>query len=258
MSGIIIQGILYDEKSSFLKGTALAPPIIRKHLYSDASNTFAENGVDIKTLRIIDKGDFEIKNYEEIRVATENNVGEGDKLLTLGGDHSITFPIIEAYHKHYPGLNILHIDAHSDLYNEFEGDKYSHACPFARIMDRGYANRLVQMGIRTLNDHQRKQAKKFSVELFEMNSFQSWKTPSFDSPVYISFDMDALDPAFALGVSHREPGGLSTRDVLNIIHKINAPVIGADIVEYNPTKDIDGVTGVVAAKLMKEILSLMV
>lgn len=257
MSTIVIQGILFDEKSSYAKGAASAPPIIREELYSDAYNTFAENGIDIKTLSIEDKGDFEIGDYTEIKNITDQNLREGEKLLTLGGDHSISFPVFEALSKKYPDLSILHIDAHADLYDEFEGDKFSHACPFARIMEAGLAKRLVQVGVRTLNTHQREQAKKFGVEIFEMKDIPRWEIPVFNSPVYVSLDMDALDPAYAPGVSHREPGGLSTRDVLDIIQRIKAPVIGADIVEYNPDRDIDGVTGVVAAKLMREILSLM-
>ncbi len=102
------------------------------------------------------------------------------KVFTLGGDHSVTFPIIKAYNEKYPKLDILHIDAHSDLYDEFEGDKYSHACPFARIMENGFAVKLVQVGVRTLNTHQAEQADKFNVEIHHMKdldlsqSFTSW------------------------------------------------------------------------------------
>ncbi len=257
MSSIILQGILFDEKSSYLRGSASAPPLIREQLYSDASNTFAENGVDIKTLAIDDKGDFSISSYEDIGRVTEEHLGEGNRLLTLGGDHSISFPVLEAFSQNYPNLSVLHIDAHADLYDEFEGDKHSHACPFARIMEGKLAKRLVQVGVRTLNQHQRVQAHKFGVELFEMRDHKLWEIPSFDTPVYISLDLDGIDPAFAPGVSHREPGGLSVREVLDIIQSIKAPIVGADIVEYNPERDIDGLTSVVAAKLMKEILSMM-
>ena len=91
-----------------------------------------------------------------------------------------------------------------------------------------------------------------------MSSFDIQKfKPELSGPVYISFDLDALDPAFAPGVSHFEPGGLSVRDVLDIIHQIEAPIIGADIVEYNPTNDINGMTAMVAAKLVKEIAGMI-
>jgi len=77
--------------------------------------------------------------------------------------------------------------------------------------------------------------------------------PIPDGPLYISIDLDALDPAFAPGVSHHEPGGLSVRDILAVLHRVRAPIVGADVVEYNPSRDVNGMTAVVAAKLVKEI-----
>ena len=137
--------------------------------------------------------------------------------IALGGDHAITFPILRAFAKRHPRLSILHFDAHPDLYDEFEGNRFSHACPFARIMEEGLAGRLVQVGIRTANAHQREQVARFGVEMIEMRDFRDGLAPEFDAPVYVSFDLDGLDPAFAPGVSHREPGGLSTRQALDVI-----------------------------------------
>ena len=90
-----------------------------------------------------------------------------------------------------------------------------------------------------------------------MKDWQPGMVLQFDGPLYISFDMDALDPAFAPGVSHHEPGGLSTRDVLAVIQSIDVPLIGADIVEFNPLRDVSGMTAMVAAKLLKELASKM-
>ena len=206
---------------------------------------------------MIDKGDFEIPKYFDIEEITKNHLTINRKIFTLGGDHSITFPIIKAYHEKYTKIDILHIDAHSDLYDDYEGDKYSHACPFARIMETGLGNRLVQVGIRTLNTHQAEQAKKFNVEIHQMKDLDLTKIPEFENPLYISLDMDGFDPAFAPGVSHHEPGGLSSRQVIELIQNINTEVIGADIVEYNPKRDFQGMTAFLAAKMMKEILAKM-
>ncbi len=254
MKGIIIQGIQFDEKSSYQKGPKLAPPLIREALNSGSINLFAENGISIENSAIEDKGDFEISTYFDIEEITENHLNLNRKIFTLGGDHSITFPIIKAHHRHYPKLDILHIDAHADLYDDFEGDKYSHACPFARIMENGFAARLVQVGIRTLNTHQAEQADKFNVEIHQMKDLDVAKIPVFENPLYISLDMDGFDPAFAPGVSHHEPGGLSSRQVIELIQNINTEVIGADIVEYNPNRDFQNMTAFLAAKMMKEIL----
>lgn len=254
MSKIVIQGIQFDEKSSYERGPALAPSLIRDALYGGSMNSYTETGITIENQPIEDKGDFDIKDYFDIEKITSTHLNEGSKILTLGGDHSITYPIIKAHQAQYPKLDILHIDAHGDLYDEFEGDKFSHACPFARIMENGLAVKLVQVGIRTLNDHQKEQAKKFGVEIHTMKDLDLNQIPSFKNPLYISLDLDGLDPAYAPGVSHHEPGGLTTRQVLDIIHNLKGEVIGADIVEYNPHRDHKQMTAFLAAKLMKEIL----
>lgn len=258
MNKVIIQGIQFDEKSSYQQGPKFAPPLIRKALHSGSLNLFAENGVSIETDEIVDKGDFEISHYFDIEEITKNHLKTGSKVFTLGGDHSITFPVIKAHHNKYPKLDILHIDAHADLYDNFEGDKYSHACPFARIMENGFAVRLVQVGIRTLNTHQADQAEKFGVEIHQMKNLDLTKITEFKNPLYISLDMDGFDPAFAPGVSHHEPGGLSSRQVIDLIQNLKAEVVGADIVEYNPTKDFKEMTAFLAAKMMKEILAKMI
>ena len=257
MKKIFIQGINYDEKSSFQKGSRFAPQAIREALHSGSSNYFTEDVVSIENPSIEDQGDFEIKEYFDIEKITRSNLGDGNKILTLGGDHSITFPILKAFHEVYSKIDILHIDAHADLYEEFEGDKYSHACPFARIMEKKLASRLVQVGIRTLNTHQLEQAERYHVEIHEMKSLNLKNIPEFKNPLYISVDMDGIDPAYAPGVSHQEPGGLSSRQVLDLIQSIDAHVIGADIVEYNPKIDVQNMTAFLGVKILKELLGKM-
>lgn len=259
---VICLGIPLDENSSFLNGASLAPEKIREAYHSDSANYWTENGIDLKNdTRWRDSGDLILSAmpgaFSEIESGIGQHVQAGNKVITLGGDHSITYPVIRAYAKKYSGLNLLHIDAHGDLYDHFEGNKFSHACPFARIMEEGLAVRLVQIGIRTYNRHQREQAKRFGVEAIEMKDWNDDHVFNFDGPLYISLDLDALDPAFVPGVSHHEPGGFSTRQVLTILQKLNADIVGADIVELNPTRDQNGVTAMVAAKLFKEILAKM-
>jgi len=250
---INLQGIVYDAKSSFAQGPALAPPLIRKAYNSDSANYFAEADIEIKPSLFDDKGDFPITDYFDIERITKKHLETNIPLITFGGDHSITYPIIKAFYEKYGALHILHIDAHGDLYHEFEGDKYSHACPFARIMEDGLAKKLVQVGIRTFNTHQREQSEKYGVTSIEMKDFALEKIPKLEGPLYVSVDIDALDPAFAPGISHYEPGGLTTRELLSIIQQIETPLIGADIVEYNPTRDINGMTAMVCAKILKEL-----
>ena len=255
-------GLPYDSSSSFLRGAAEAPRAIRAALESSHWNSWAELGQDLAAGDTMsDAGDVLLSAGPRARAEIESAVTEllvgGWRPLALGGDHSITYPLIRAMSRSHPALTILHLDAHPDLYEEFEGDRFSHACPFARIMEEGLAQRLVQAGIRTMNPPQRRQAQRYGVELIEMRSWEGGARPRVDGPVYLSVDLDALDPAFAPGVSHREPGGLSVRDVLSIIQQLGGTLVGADVVEYNPKQDLGGVTAVVAAKIVKEIAGRM-
>ncbi|KAK6119385.1 hypothetical protein DH2020_046873 [Rehmannia glutinosa] len=186
-------GVPLGHNSSFLQGPAFAPPRIREAIWCGSTNSTTEEGT----------------------------------IAAIGarGDHSISFPVVRAVSEKLGGpVDILHLDAHPDIYHEFEGNKYSHASSFARIMEGGYARRLLQ------------------------------KLGEGVKGVYISVDLDCLDPAFAPGVSHIEPGGLSFRDVLNILHNLKGDVVAADVVEFNPQRDtVDGMTAMVAAKLVREL-----
>lgn len=259
---LAIIGIRHDENSSFTKGAADAPPQIRAALRSDAWNLMTENGTDLSGDSVFfDAGDIEPVPGSDMGMLIENSIytliADGLAPISLGGDHSVTHPIVRAFARKYKDLSILHFDAHPDLYENFQGNPNSHASPFARIMEQKLAKRLVQVGIRTFTTHQRAQVKKFGVESIEMKDITPDLQLSFDSPVYISFDIDALDPAFAPGVSHREPGGLSTRQAIEVIQRLKGKVVGADIVEFNPRMDPLHITGTVCAKLFKEIAARM-
>jgi arginase len=259
---VVLLGIPFDEHSSFISGAALAPPRIREVLHSGETNLSAELGRDLgQEPRLEDLGNLKLgrgaRALTQIEGAVAALLERRAHVLSLGGDHALTLPVMRAYAREFSRLNLLHLDAHPDLYDEFEGDRYSHACPFARIMEEGLVERLVQVGIRAMNDHQRAQAERFGVTVVDM---EHW-TPAFQAqlagPTYVSLDLDVLDPAFAPGVSHHEPGGLSTREVLRFLHGLQAPIVGADIVEFNPERDLVGMTAMVAAKFVKEIAACM-
>lgn len=263
MARIALLGVPYDQNSSYLRGAASAPQVIRKALYCDSSNLSTERGLDLDTESFfVDHGDVEIASPENFFTSIESRIGtvleEKLSIISLGGDHSITYPIISGFNKHYPKLQLLHFDAHPDIYDDFRGNPYSHASPFARIMEKGMVSRLIQVGIRTMNRHQRAQVERFGVEVLEMKDWDGVPSFEFSAPLYISVDLDGLDPAFAPGVSHPEPGGLTTRDVVGIIQRLRAPaIVGADIVELNPDRDPLGITAMLAAKILKEIAARM-
>ncbi len=260
---VIVLGVPSDAHSSFLRGPAQAPARIRAVLNSGAGNAFTEGGLElISGVQWRDGGDLVIPPAPDDRAviadAARKVIEGGSRLLSLGGDHAITYPLVQAHAGRWPGLTVVQIDAHPDLYDELDGDRYSHACPFARIMEDGLAGRLIQIGIRTMTRHQREQAERFGVEVIEMRHFTITALPVVTGPVYLTVDLDGLDPAFAPGVSHHEPGGLSVREALAVIHAIGGELIGADLVEYNPARDLHDQTAAVAAKLFKELLGRMV
>jgi len=257
---VILLGIPFDEYSSHRRGAAGAPPRIRAALRDEASNMYAEDGLDLGAGGAWrDEGDLDFGAATDpvayIRTEVRRRLSATTRLCLLGGDHSITYPVVRAYAEHHPPLNILHLDAHPDLYDEFQGNPYSHACPFARILDEGLAARVVQVGVRSAPAELRARARRLGVETVGYTDWTAVPRVEFSGPVYLSLDMDVLDPAFAPGVSHREPGGLSTRDVIRIIQGFAGRLVGADLVEFNPRCDLDGLTAAVAGKLLKEILA---
>ncbi|KDO26897.1 hypothetical protein SPRG_07613 [Saprolegnia parasitica CBS 223.65] len=287
-TSVALFGVNLDANSSFLRGAADAPDAIRHAFVSDSGNGSSERGVDVGQLQasaLLDLGNvapaFDVISAVAAAATRANHrllvlggaaTRANHRLLVLGGDHSITFPVIrglraallEAGERR---LNILHLDAHSDMYADDVlggGNAHSHASPFARILEGGLCTRLVQTA------HLRDQAAKYGVEVHEMQGIAKRGLPAlaFDGPLYISVDLDVLDPAFAPGVSHYEPGGLSTREVLSLLQDVKATtIVGADIVELNVARDTGaghasvtgqtspGMTAMVAAKLMKELLA---
>jgi agmatinase len=253
-------GVPFDGKSSFQRGAALAPPAIRSALATASTNTWTEDGFDLAAPgSYLDDGDLVFSDERDwtsvIDLGVTALLDRGGAPLLLGGDHSITFPAARAVARRHGPLQILHFDAHGDLYDSYQGDPLSHACPFARIMESGLATRLIQVGIRTLTAHQRDQITRFGVETHEMRGWTGPFPVQLDGPVYLSLDLDVLDPAFAPGIAHPEPGGLSVRELIAMIQGFRGRLVAADLVEFNPAIDDSPRTALVAAKLVKELIA---
>ena len=249
----------FDAHSSYVRGAADGPQAILDALASDSANLWTETGHDASAL-LNDVHPIptpEPKTFSAALEAAATQCAEsGRPPIFLGGDHSVTYPLVKGLRSVLGDFAILHFDAHPDCYDVFDDNPLSHACPFARIMEEGLCTRLVSVGVRTATGHQREQRKRFGIEWLEMKDKANWPTLEFYGPVYISLDMDVLDPAFAPGVAHHEPGGMSTREVLDVIHAVREPVVAADVVELNPSRDVDGRSAMTAAKLVREIAGL--
>ncbi len=255
-------GVPWDENSSYLRGAAGAPPLIRQALWCESSNSWGENGIELTRETLVDAGDVAPGAGAAMLDAIEMAVGElldrGHSPICLGGDHAITYP-------RAPGLRApLSLGSRSCTSTRTRTCTTSTPATASRTpvpsrgsWRRGWPRRLVQVGLRTINRHQREQAARFGVEMVEMREFRDDFDPAFETPVYVTFDLDGLDPSCAPGVSHPEPGGLTTRQALDLIYRLNTPIVGADVVELNPVRDLSGMTARVAGKLVKEIAARM-
>ncbi len=259
---ISVLGIPWDEQSSYLRGSAGGPQAIRDAFRCESSNTFCEDGFDLAHHpRIQDQGDLSLGTGQAARsaiaLAVKQQVTAGHRVLILGGDHALTWPVLRGMRTRYPQLTVLHFDAHPDLYDHLDGNRFSHATPMKRSLEEGLIDYLIQVGVRTMNEPQQIEADRYGVVSIPMQHLNRLAELNLSGPIYLSLDLDVLDPAFAPGVSHHEPGGMSTRELIGLIQQLNIELVGADIVELNPTRDWNSLTAMTAAKLMKEILAVM-
>ncbi len=175
----IVLGIPFDDRSSYLKGASKGPEAIRKALNSSSGNLATESGYDLGSsdgwhdMGNIDDMQRNNNAFSIIEGRLNEYLNQGARIVTLGGDHSITLPIIRAYGKNIRPLDIMQIDAHPDLYDELDGDRESHACRFSRIMEENLVERLVQVGIRTMNPHQKEQSDRFGTEVITMREWNN-------------------------------------------------------------------------------------
>ncbi len=256
-----ILGFEWDASSSHSRGPALAPTVVKRLLTSEASSSYSTDLIDMReaiegyVIPVLPDDGAAARDIIARTVA--DCLAAGHAPLSVGGDHSVTYSILKAVASKHGPINVLHIDAHPDLHDAFEGDPFSHASPFARAHEEGLINRHVVVGVRCWDLHQLEQVKKYGVKILRADEVDEVPAEIFSGPLYMSIDLDGLDPAFAPGVSHPEPGGLSTLDVLKLIRRIKGALIGADVVELNPERDMQMTTARVVVRLVKELAAKM-
>ncbi|MBK7005983.1 MAG: arginase family protein [Burkholderiales bacterium] len=259
-SHIISFGLPTYKNSSHLRSSLDAPAVLAATVHRDEANPFTELGVDFGAKNAFEYlGDLALEtedDFEIIRTVSKAVFLSGKSPIFIGGDHSVTYPIIAGLHDAIGPVTLLHFDAHPDLYDDFQDNPLSHASPFARIMELGLVRGFGNMGF-ALQFASSSEVKRFGVHCNEMRNRKQWSMPAIEGPVYITIDLDAPDPAFAPGVSHYEPGGMSVRDILDIVHSLRVPIIGADIVELNPSRDRQNMTAIAGGKLLSEVGGMM-
>jgi guanidinobutyrase len=267
-------GVPLDTGTSNRSGARFGPRQIRSESCLIRPYNMATRAAPFDSLSIADIGDVAINTFDLqksigiIEEAYDEILSHGCKPLTLGGDHTIALPILRAMHRKHGPLGLVHVDAHADVNDSMFGEKIAHGTPFRRCVDEGLLDgkRVVQIGLRATGyaaddfDWPRRQG--FRVVQAEECWHRSL-TPLMaevreqvgGGPVYISFDIDGLDPSYAGGTGTPEIAGLTTPQAVEIIRGCRGlDIIGGDLVEVSPPYDPSGNTALTAANLLFEML----
>lgn len=261
----VICGVPFDGTSCFRLGSRFAPAEMRNNSYNFETYNHLF-GIDLLDVPVHDAGDLEVAQgiddtLDMISVHADNYVGDGKIPVMLGGEHSLTLPFIRACRKKYPGIACVVLDAHLDLRQEYEGERNSHACISRHIIEDVTA-KYASIGIRsgTLEEFEYVKAsgiKMFTSEDVALTGIESVVNELRDyirGPVYLSIDMDAIDPAYAPALGTPEPYGITPRDVRAVIACLAPYIVGFDLVEIAPEYDSGG-TALLGAKLVRDFIA---
>lgn len=260
---VIIVGAPMDWTCSFRPGTRFGPQRIREaSIAIEAFSFYQEKSLDDKLFFDCGDLDLPIGNVEKSLELIENAAEEifcDDKLpIFLGGEHLISLPIIkQAYKKYGDELKVIHLDAHADLRESYLGIHFSHATVIRRVCEFINPKNIYQIGIRSGTKEELEFARK-NTNLYLFKILESIKIvidSIKNAPVYITLDIDVVDPAYADGTGTPEPGGCSSKEILEALLLLkNLQVIGFDLVEVSPPYDPSGRTAVLAAEIIREVL----
>lgn len=241
----VIVPVPYEETTSYIKGTSRAPEeILKATSYVELYDPFMEKEA-YKEIGIETDLDWRFKklNLKKIEERVSFWLQKGKKVLSLGGEHTITLPCIKAYKKFYKNFGILHFDAHSDMRDTYEGSKFSHACIMRRVFEEKIP--FVSLGVRALSMEEADFIKKNKIFVIFSHKFNIKKLKEFlnylPEKIYISFDCDFLDPKEAPCLGTPEPGGFSYLETLKIMEFVSKKkeIIGIDFVEATPIKNLN-------------------
>lgn len=257
----VIFGVPYDKTSSFRQGADQAPKEIRRASWNFETYDL-KTGVDLRDIRFHDYGDLEVKDespkvmVKKVREFTCMLLEKNKFPIALGGEHSITPGIVQAFPK---DIAVLSLDAHVDFRETYENESFNHACVIRRIADHIDIENIAVLGVRSAEKEEFEDSKKnglFCIDSFVIRNYgikkalDETKKHLKNKRVYLSLDIDVIDPAYAPGTSTPEPFGITPFDVLECIECFSSQLIGFDVVEVCPPYD-KGETALLAAKLLR-------
>lgn len=261
---IVLFGAPYDGTTSFRPGTRFAANQIR--IDSDGVETYSPYlEVDIEEKKIIDVGDVEFpfgnvsKTLDAIYEMSHSIINDNKKPLMIGGEHLVTLPQVKALAKKYNDLHIVHFDAHADLREHYLDEELSHATVLRRCFDLLGKNSISQFGIRSGTKEEFEFAKKNTyMEKFSLDTIADRLLELKDKPIYVTIDLDVLDPSIFSGTGTPEPGGVTFKEMMKAIQALQGlNIVGADVVELSPHYDQTGVSTAVACKIIREMLCIL-
>ncbi len=260
----VIFGIPYDKTSSFRLGASRAPAEMRQAGWN--FETFnLKTGFDLRNVKFHDYGDLDVKDdspqemIQKVKVFTSKLLSKNKIPIGLGGEHSITPGIIQAFPDN---IGVVSLDAHFDFRQIYENESYNHACVTRRISDYVGISNIAVLGVRSAEKEEFEEAKKqglFYIDAFEIKkngikkSLDKTKTYLKNKKIYLTLDIDVIDPAYAPGTSTPEPFGLSPSDIIECIESFSSNLIGFDVVEVCPPYDM-GQTALLATKLVRYVI----
>ncbi len=258
---ICIVGLPYDGTSSYRPGSRFAPNAIRRASWG--METYSPGlGRDLSGLKICDLGDLEIpfgnkeKALAKINEMIRKIIDDGKYPVLLGGEHLITLPIVEGFRNRFGDLAVIQFDAHTDLRDEYLGEALSHGTVMRRILEIIGAGKLFQFGVRSGSEEEFSFATTIgSLHEFSEDGLHRALRSIGGAPLYISLDLDVLDPSILPGTGNPEPEGIDFSEMISALKILSkARVIGFDVVELSPDHDPSEVSSIVTSKLVREMI----
>ena len=258
---IVLFGAPFDSTTSYRPGTRFASKTMRSESYGlETYSPYQDK--DLTEINVLDAGDLELPFGNTQRVLDEisnttKTILKADKLpVMIGGEHLVTLGAFREIYNKYPDVHVIHFDAHTDLRDDYLGEKLSHATVIRRIHDMVGDNKIYQFGIRSGEKEEFIFAKEHNyINKFNLNTFNDVIKKLYDKPVYFTLDLDVLDPSYFPGTGTPEAGGVSFNELLDAIIQLkNLNVVGADVNELSPVYDQSGASTALACKILRELL----